>query len=61
MASQSEVLKYLKLSVSVEEEPGNDVKELLADTVLGTPGKLRYRHTSFNTKLPYLGQIFFII
>ena len=27
MASQSEVLKYLKLSVSVEEEPGNDVKE----------------------------------
>ena len=61
MASPSEVLKYLKLSVSVEEEPGNDVKELLADTILGTPGKLRYRHTSFNTKLPFLGQIFFIV
>jgi hypothetical protein len=61
MASQSEVLKYLKLSISVEEEPGNDVKELLADTILGTPGKLRYRHTSFNSKLPFLGQIYFIV
>ena len=61
MASQSEVLKYLKLSISVEDEPGNDVKELLANTILGTPGKLRYRHTSFNTKLPFLGQIYFIV
>jgi len=61
MASPSEVLKYLKLSISVEEKPGIDVKELLADTVLGTPGKLRYRHTSFNTKLPFLGQIYFIV
>ena len=61
MASQSEVLKYLKLSISVEAEPSKDVKELLANTVLGTPGKLRYRHTSFNTKLPFLGQIYFII
>ena len=61
MASQSELLKYLKLSISVEEEPGNDVKELLADTVLGTPGRLRYRYTSFNTKLPFLGHIYFIV
>jgi hypothetical protein len=61
MASPSEVLKYLKLSIGVKEEPGSDVKELLANTVLGTPGKLRYRQTSFNTKLPFLGQIYFII
>lgn len=61
MASHSEVLKYLKLSVSVEGEPSKDVKGLLADTVLGTPGKLRYRHTSFNTKLPFLGQIYFLV
>ncbi len=61
MASQPEVLKYLKLSVSVEKEPGNDVKELLAATVLGTPGKLRYCHTSFNTKLPFLGQVYFLV
>jgi len=61
MASQSEVLKYLKLSICVEEEPSKDVKELLAGTILGTPGKLRYRHTSFNTKLPFLGQIYFIV
>jgi hypothetical protein len=61
MASRSEVLKYLKLSVSVEKEPGNDIKELLANTILGTPGKLRYRHTSFNTKLPFLGQIYFLV
>ena len=56
MASQSELLKYLKLTISVEQEPGKDVKELLANTVLGTPGKLRYRHTTFNTKFPFLGQ-----
>jgi len=61
MASQSEVLKYLKLSISIEEEPGNDVKELLANTILGTPGKLRYRHTSFDTKLPFLGRIYFLV
>ncbi len=61
MASHSEVLKYLKLSVSVEKEPGRDVKEHLADTVLGTPGKLRYRHTSFYTKLPFLGRVYFLI
>jgi hypothetical protein len=61
MASQSEVLKYLKLSISVEDEPGNDVKELLSNTILGTPGKLRYRHTSFNTKLPFLGKIYFLV
>jgi hypothetical protein len=61
MASQSEVLKYLKLSINVEEEPSIDVRELLSDTVLGTPGRLRYRHTSFNTKLPYLGKIYFLV
>jgi hypothetical protein len=61
MTSQSEVLKYLKLSISIEEQPGNDVKELVAETILGTPGKLRYLHTSFHTKLPYLGQIYFLM
>lgn len=61
MASQSELLKYLKLSISVEKEPSKDVKELLANTILGTPGKLRYCHTSFNTKLPFLGRIYFIV
>ena len=61
MASQSEVLKYLKLSISVEEEPSIDVKELLSGTVLGTPGRIRYRHTSFNTKLPFLGKIYFLV
>ena len=61
MASSSELLKYLKLSINVEKEPGKDVKELLSNTILGTPGKLRYRHTSFNTKLPFLGRIYFIV
>lgn len=61
MASQSELLKYLKLSISVEKEPSKDVKGLLANTILGTPGKLRYCHTSFNTKLPFLGRIYFIV
>ena len=61
MASQATVLKYLKLSISVEKEPSKDVRELLAKTILGTPGKFRYRHTSFNTKLPFLGQTYFLV
>jgi hypothetical protein len=61
MASQAEVLKYLKLSISVEKEPSKDVKELLADTILGTPGKFRYKHTSFNTKMQFLGKIYFLV
>jgi hypothetical protein len=61
MASQADVLKYLKLSISVENEPSEDVRELLSNTILGTPGKFRYRHTSFNAKLKYLGQIYFLV
>jgi hypothetical protein len=61
MASQSDILNYLKLSISVEKEPSEDVRELLSDTVLGTPGKFRYRHTSFHSKLPFLGQIYFLV
>lgn len=61
MASQAEVLKYLKLSISVEREPSMEVKELLADTILGTPGKFRYKHTSFNNKLQFLGKIYFLV
>ena len=61
MASQADVLKYLKLSISVEDEPSDDVRKLLSNTILGTPGKFRYRHTSFNTKLKFLGQIYFLV
>jgi hypothetical protein len=61
MASQSDVLKYLNLSISIEKEPSEDVKELLSDTILGTPGKFRYRHTSFYSKLDFLGQIWFLV
>jgi hypothetical protein len=61
MASRAEVLKYLKLSISVEKEPSKDVRELLAHTILGTPGKFRYRHTSFDTKMQFLGRIYFLV
>jgi hypothetical protein len=61
MADPKEVLKYLKLSVKVEEEPGEEIRTHLKNTLLGTPGKLRYRHTSFDTKFPHLGKIFFLI
>ena len=61
MADPKEVLKYLKLSVKVEEEPGEEIRNHLKNTLLGTPGKLRYRHTSFDTKLPFLGRIYFLI
>ncbi|MFC2115689.1 hypothetical protein ACFLTU_04400 [Bacteroidota bacterium] len=61
MADSKEVLKYLKLSVNVEQEPGQEIREHLKNTLLGTPGKLRYRHTSFDTKLPFLGRIYFLI
>jgi hypothetical protein len=61
MADSTEVLKYLKLSVKVEQEPGEEIRNHLKNTALGTPGKLRYRHTTFDTKLPFLGRIFFLI
>ena len=61
MTESREVLKYLKLSVDVEREPGEEIREHIRNTLLGTPGKLRYRHTSLETKLPFLGRIFFII
>jgi len=61
MADPKEVLKYLKLSVKVEEEPGEEIRNHLKNTLLGTPGKLRYRHTSFDSKLPFLGRIYFLI
>ena len=61
MADPKEVLKYLKLSVDVEQEPGEEIRQHIRNTLLGTPGKLRYRHTSLETKLPYLGRIYFLI
>jgi hypothetical protein len=61
MADPKEVLKYLKLSVKVEEKPDEEIRNHLRNTLLGTPGKLRYRHTSFDTKLPFLGRIYFLI
>ena len=61
MADPKEVLKYLKLSVNVEQEPGEEIREHIRNTLLGTPGKLRYRHTSLETKLPFLGRMYFLI
>jgi hypothetical protein len=61
MANSKEVLKYLKLSVDVEQEPGEEIRNHIRNTLLGTPGKLRYRHTSLETKLPFLGRIYFLI
>jgi hypothetical protein len=60
MADPKEVFKYFKLSVKVEQEPAEEVREHIKNTVLGTPGKFRYRHTSLETKLPFLGSIFFL-
>jgi len=60
MADAKEVLKYLKLSVKVEKEPGEEIRAHLKNTLLGTPGKLRYRHTSFDTKISFLGRIYFL-
>jgi hypothetical protein len=61
MTDSKEVLKYLQLSVDVEKEPGEEIRNHIRDTLLGTPGKLRYRHTSLETKLPFLGRIYFLI
>jgi hypothetical protein len=61
MAEAKEVLKYLKLSVDVEQDPGEEIRQHIRNTLLGTPGKLRYRHTSLETKLPFLGRIYFIV
>lgn len=61
MADTREVLKYLKLSVEIEQNPGEEIREHLRKTLQGTPGKLRYRHTSLDSKLPFLGRIYFLI
>ena len=60
MATRTEIMKYLKLSVNIETEPEADVQEHIRKTVLGTPGRMRYQHTSFKEKLPFLGRIFFL-
>jgi len=60
MATRNEIMKYLKLSVNIETEPEADVQEHIRRTILGTPGRMRYQHTSFAEKLPYLGKIFFL-
>ena len=60
MATRKEIMKYLKLSVNIETEPNEEVQEHIKQTILGTPGKMRYQHTSFEEKLPYLGKIFFM-
>ncbi len=60
MATHKEILNYLKLSVHIETEPDKEVQDHIGDTVLGTPGRIRYRHTSLEEKLPYLGKIFFL-
>ncbi len=60
MPTRKEILKYLKLTVSVETEPDKDVQEHIGNMILGTPGKVRYRHTSFSEKLPFLGKIYFL-
>jgi hypothetical protein len=53
-------MKYLKLSVNIETEPEADVQDHIRKTVLGTPGRMRYQHTSFREKLPFLGRTFFL-
>jgi hypothetical protein len=61
MADPKEVLKYFKLSVKVEQEASDEIRQHIGSTVQGTPGKLRYRHTSLDTKFPFLGRIYFLI
>ena len=61
MATRKDVMNYLKLSVQVETQPGNEIQDHIKATVLGTPGKIRYRHTSFAEKFPFLGKIYFLI
>ena len=60
MATHKQVLKYLNLSVNIETEPEKEVQDHIKDTILGTPGRIRYRHTSLSEKLPFLGKIFFL-
>ena len=60
MATQKEIMKYLKLSVNVETKPGKETQDHIKNTILGTPGRIQYRHTSFSEKLPFLGNIFFL-
>lgn len=60
MEKKRTLLTYHDLTVEVESSPGEELIGHIHDTVLGTPGGLRYQHTDISDRLSSLGENYFM-
>ncbi|HER09646.1 MAG TPA: hypothetical protein ENO20_12130 [Bacteroides sp.] len=60
MKNPRTLLTYHDLSVEVQSSPGEELIEHMHETVLGTPGGLRYQHTDVADRLSSLGENYFM-
>jgi hypothetical protein len=61
MDQKQNIVNYHELKVDVEKQPGSDLLLYLKSNVLGTPGRLRYKHTQTEEKLKNLGESYFLL
>jgi hypothetical protein len=61
MDQNQNIVNYHDLKVDIEQKPGVDLLAHLKSNVLGTPGRLRYRHTQTEEKLQHLGETYFLL
>jgi len=54
------LLTYHDLTVEVESSPGEELIDHMKETVLGTPGGLRYQFTDIADRLSSLGENYFL-
>ncbi len=60
MKDSRTLLTYHDLTVEVQSSPGEELIAHMLETVLGTPGGLRYRHTDIEERLSTLGENYFM-
>ena len=60
MESRKQYLKYYDLDVSIDRKPTEDILKLLQDTVLGTPGGIRYQLKDTAEKVQVIPEIYFL-
>jgi len=61
MDTPKELLTHHALKVDVRREPDEELLHHIESTILGTPGKLRYRFTKISEKLKTLTNSYFFI
>ncbi|MEZ5069879.1 MAG: hypothetical protein R2751_02645 [Bacteroidales bacterium] len=60
MDNRKTLLTYHDLTVEVEYTPGQELKDHLAGTTLGTPGGFRYRHEGLDDRLESAEEQYFL-